>query len=189
MVVPQKLRDIIDYNFALDREKMELVMKKFDVEVEKGLKKATHAGAEIKCFVTYVQRLPTGQEVGKFLALDLGGTNFRVLLIHLNGEQEYDFESEIYAIPQNLMVGTGEALFDHIAMCLSDFTKAYNMQGETLPLGFTFSFPCEQVGLTKGNLIKWTKGFNASNVVSFRFLTTLCHLKFFIETFRSTEMS
>lgn len=166
MVVPQKLRALIDENFTLDHEKMEHIMKKFDGEVEKGLKKATQGASEIKCFVTYVQNLPTGHEVGKFLALDLGGTNFRVLLIHLNGEQEYAFESEIYVIPESLMIGTGQALFDHIAKCLSDFTKLYKIQNEKLPLGFTFSFPCEQVGLTKGILIKWTKGFNASNVVS-----------------------
>lgn len=31
-------------------------------------------------------------------------------------------------------------------------------------MGFTFSFPISQVGLNKGILIKWTKGFNASDV-------------------------
>lgn len=36
---------------------------------------------------------------------------------------------------------------------------------EPLPLGFTFSFPCKQIGLTQGLLIKWTKGFNVSGVV------------------------
>lgn len=40
-----------------------------------------------------------------------------------------------------------------------------HVQNETLPLGFTFSFPCEQIGLTKGLLIKWTKGFNCEGVV------------------------
>lgn len=36
---------------------------------------------------------------------------------------------------------------------------------EKLPLGFTFSFPLEQVGLTKGYLKTWTKGFDCSGVV------------------------
>lgn len=33
-----------------------------------------------------------------------------------------------------------------------------------LPLGFTFSFPCRQEGLTRAKLINWTKGFCASGV-------------------------
>lgn len=35
---------------------------------------------------------------------------------------------------------------------------------EKLPLGFTFSFPCFQEGLTRAKLINWTKGFKASGV-------------------------
>lgn len=167
MVVPQKLRHQIDASFALDKSKLEKFMKRFNDEIDKGLKKETHESSEVKCFVTYVQNLPTGNERGKFLALDLGGTNFRVLLIHLKEERDYEFQSEIFAIPASLMTGTGDALFDHIAKCLAEFTKAHKIEDHVLPLGFTFSFPCRQVGLTKGMLIKWTKGFNASNVVSF----------------------
>lgn len=167
MSVPQKVCDLIDSDFVLDKAKLVDVMIKFEREIRKGLAKATHVDSEIKCFVTYVQNLPTGKEMGKFLALDLGGTNFRVLLIHLKGEENYEFQSKIYAIPQDVTIGTGSSLFDHIAECLADFIKEQKIQHEVLPLGFTFSFPCQQVGLTKGLLIKWTKGFNASDVVSF----------------------
>lgn len=43
---------------------------------------------------------------GKFLALDLGGTNFRVLLIELLGD-ELHHETEIYTIADELRNGTG----------------------------------------------------------------------------------
>ena len=46
--------------------------------------RATNPTANIKCYVTYVTRLPTGKEEGQFLALDLGGTNFRVILAELH---------------------------------------------------------------------------------------------------------
>lgn len=46
-------------------------------------------------------------ERGKFLALDLGGTNFRVLLIEL-GENHFEMKSKIFAIPQHIMLGSGE---------------------------------------------------------------------------------
>lgn len=133
-------------------------------DLEKGLRKTTHDSAIVKCFITYVQDLPNGKERGKFLALDLGGTNFRVLIIKL-GENHFDMQSKIYAIPQKIMTGTGEALFDHIAECLSDFMKDNNVYKERLPLGFTFSFPLKQLGLTKGVLEGWTKGFSCSGVV------------------------
>lgn len=170
MVVPQKLKELIDSKFAVDTPRLEAFRNKFNDEVEKGLKKSTHDEAEIKCFVTFVQNLPTGNEKGDFLALDLGGTNFRVLLIHLKAEAEYVFESQIFDFPQRLMTGTGEELFDYIAKCLADFTKAHKVQYQKLPLGFTFSFPCQQVGLTEGNLLKWTKGFNVKDVVGLKIL-------------------
>ena len=51
--------------------------------IDIGLREKTHADASVKCFPTYVNELPTGTEHGKFLALDLGGTNFRVVVIDI----------------------------------------------------------------------------------------------------------
>lgn len=125
-------------------------------EIKRGLRKETHAAADVKCFVTYVQDLPNGNERGKFLALDLGGTNFRVLLIHLKEANVFHMQSRIYAIPQHIMLGPGLQLFDHIAECLSNFMKEHNVYTERLPLGFTFSFPLTQLGLTKGEFFFFT---------------------------------
>ena len=65
---------------------------------------------------------------------------------------------------QDITQGAGEDLFDYIAECLANFMKDQGIADEVLPLGFTFSFPCQQKGLASGELIKWTKGFTASNV-------------------------
>lgn len=75
-------------------------------------------------------------ERGKFLALDLGGTNFRVLIINL-GDNHFDMQSKIYAIPNHIMTGTGVALFDHIAECLANFMKVGNW---TLIQNFQWNF-------------------------------------------------
>ena len=45
-------------------------------------------------------------EQGYFLALDLGGTNFRVLLVRLKG-QEAIMQNKIFAISEKLMKGSG----------------------------------------------------------------------------------
>ena len=52
-------------------------------EIHRGLNKNTNKTANIKSFVTYVTQLPTGEESGKYLALDLGGTNFRVIVVEI----------------------------------------------------------------------------------------------------------
>ena len=41
------------------------------------------------------------------MALDLGGTNFRVLLLELNADQIH-LDSEVYAVPESIMHGTGD---------------------------------------------------------------------------------
>ncbi|KAK0095455.1 hypothetical protein PV326_008311 [Microctonus aethiopoides] len=149
---------------VLSDDQLRMVMQRLTHEINRGLSKETHNDAIVKCFTTYVQDLPNGTENGKFLALDLGGTNFRVLLITLDG-MNFDMKSKIYAIPQTLMLGSGTQLFDHIAQCLALFIKELKMEKEVLPLGFTFSFPLTQHGLTKGILTTWTKGFNCTGVV------------------------
>ncbi|KAH8276612.1 hypothetical protein KR044_012097 [Drosophila immigrans] len=150
----------------LSDEQMQELTYRILHELRRGLAKDTHPKANVKCFVTYVQDLPNGNERGKFLALDLGGTNFRVLLIHLQENNDFQMESRIYAIPQHIMIGSGQQLFDHIAECLSNFMAEHNVYAERLPLGFTFSFPLRQLGLTKGLLETWTKGFDCAGVVN-----------------------
>nr|CAD7396668.1 unnamed protein product [Timema cristinae] len=142
------------------------IMKRLLTELNRGLGKATHDTADVKCFTTFVQDLPNGTEKGKFLALDLGGTNFRVLIIELGGEHHFDMKSKIYAIPQKIMLGSGKQLFDHIAECLANFMVEHDLSSERLPLGFTFSFPLSQRGLTKGYLVQWTKGFDCSDCIN-----------------------
>ena len=90
------------------------------------------------------------QKVGRFLALDLGGTNFRVVLMEIGEEGKFEMDSEIFAVPKTIMEGSGSQLFDHIAACLASFIKTRNIMEEVLPLGFTFSFPCRQVALRRG---------------------------------------
>lgn len=48
-------------------------------------------------------------ERGDFLALDLGGTNFRVLVVRVMQEGIH-MASEIYVVPTSIMQGTGEAV-------------------------------------------------------------------------------
>ncbi|XP_069877048.1 hexokinase HKDC1 isoform X2 [Dipodomys merriami] len=150
--------------FQLTREQLAGVQDRMRAELEYGLKKKTHALATVKMLPTYVCGMPDGTEKGKFLALDLGGTNFRVLLVKIrSGRRSVRMYNKIFAIPLEIMQGTGEELFDHIVQCIADFLDYMGLKGAQLPLGFTFSFPCRQMSIDKGTLIGWTKGFKATD--------------------------
>ncbi|XP_051897183.1 hexokinase-2 isoform X1 [Pristis pectinata] len=160
----QKMREEILSAFKLSDEQLLEVKRRMKVEMERGLKKETHHTATVKMLATYVRSTPDGTEKGDFLALDLGGTNFRVLLVKVRGgkRRAVEMHNKIYTIPMDAMEGTGEELFDHIVHCIADFLEYMGMKDCMLPLGFTFSFPCEQRNLDEGILLKWTKGFKAS---------------------------
>uniref|UniRef100_A0A672R8C3 Hexokinase-2 n=1 Tax=Sinocyclocheilus grahami TaxID=75366 RepID=A0A672R8C3_SINGR len=148
----------------LSRDQLLEVKKRMEEEMNRGLAKKTHATATVKMLPTFVRSTPDGTERGDFLALDLGGTNFRVLLVRVRSgkRRSVEMHNKIYTIPQDITQGTGEELFDHIVHCIADFLEYMGMKGASLPLGFTFSFPCHQTRLDQGILIKWTKGFKAS---------------------------
>uniref|UniRef100_A0A3Q1CBV6 hexokinase n=1 Tax=Amphiprion ocellaris TaxID=80972 RepID=A0A3Q1CBV6_AMPOC len=152
--------------FRLSLEKLKEVSVRLKKDLIRGLGKHSHHRAAVKMLPTFVRATPDGTEKGDYLALDLGGTNFRVLYVRVVEEQQkvVKMDSKICSIPQEMMLGTGEQLFDHIAQCLGEFLESQDLKGQTLPLGFTFSFPCEQKEIDKSILIRWTKGFSCSGV-------------------------
>ncbi|KAM8759497.1 hexokinase-2 [Acanthopagrus schlegelii] len=149
---------------CLSREQLLEVKRRMSEEMVRGLSKQTHEQASVKMLPAYVRSTPDGTEHGDFLALDLGGSSFRVLLVQVQSGQRHKVKmhQKIYSIPQETMQGTGEELFDHIVDCIAAFLEYMGMRGASLPLGFTFSFPCHQSRLDQGILLKWTKGFKAS---------------------------
>ncbi|NWH39060.1 HXK1 protein, partial [Chloropsis hardwickii] len=151
--------------FLLPMAILQAVKDKMRAELEYGLKREMQGKATVKMLPTYVYGMPDGTEKGKFLALDLGGTNFRVLLVKIKSGRRRSVQmyNKIFAIPLEIMQGTGEELFDHIVQCIADFLEYMGIKGARLPLGFTFSFPCRQASIDKGTLVGWTKGFKATD--------------------------
>uniref|UniRef100_A0A8C3V7I0 Hexokinase-2 n=1 Tax=Catharus ustulatus TaxID=91951 RepID=A0A8C3V7I0_CATUS len=161
-----KMIDKYLYHMRLSDETLLEVSQRFEKEMEKGLGADTNPTASVKMLPTFVRSTPDGTEDGDFLALDLGGTNFRVLRVKVsdNGLRKVEMENQIYAIPEELMRGSGVQLFDHIAECLANFLDKLQIKDKKLPLGFTFSFPCHQTKLDESILVMWTKGFKCSSV-------------------------
>lgn len=120
------------------------------------------------------------------MAVDLGGTNFRVCSVTLNGDTTFNLTYNKVAIPKDLMVtDKAEKLFAFLAIQIENFLKEHHADRfeshlerrntgsapsghkaeEIFHLGFTFSFPVEQLAINKGNLMRWTKGFDIQDAV------------------------
>ena len=79
-------------------------------------------------------------------------------------KQEIFQDDQPVKIPDEVKKSDEVTLFNFIADALIHFVRERKIQ-QKLPLGFTFSFPVHQTGLTAGTLIQWTKDFTADGVV------------------------
>ncbi|KAE8147303.1 hypothetical protein BDV25DRAFT_160658 [Aspergillus avenaceus] len=153
-------------------------VKEYIREMGEGLNKEGTTLSQIPTFVTAV---PNGTEKGLYLAVDLGGTNFRVCSVDLHGDTTFSLTQSKIMIPRELMAsGTSKDLFHFLARQIESFLRIHHNEHfeahlrrrregkgeeELFDLGFTFSFPVRQVGINKGTLIRWTKGFNIPDAV------------------------
>lgn len=149
--------------FTMSDEKMKQVMMYMIYEMVEGLEGRS---STIRMLPSFVYEAEPAQATGVYYALDLGGTNFRVLRVQLaNGKVEKCISSK-FVIPKSALIGEYTDLFDFIAQSVKKMMtdKAPEDLKQRVPLGFTFSFPCDQKTVNSGVLIKWTKGFSTKGV-------------------------
>lgn len=153
----------IDHAFEFTLKDLKKITSNFHDEMKRGL---SGQESSLKMLPAFVNRA-TGLEKGHYLALDLGGTNFRVLMVELDGKGNVEVKHVgKFVIPNAVMRGTGTQLFNFIAQSIQKFLVKNKIDlTEKGKLGFTFSFPIKQKNIVSGVLINWTKGFTASGVV------------------------
>ncbi|KAL3894873.1 MAG: hypothetical protein SGCHY_005021 [Lobulomycetales sp.] len=167
------VRRDLEAELALPREALLRITRQMVIEMRRGL--FSH-GQTLKMIPSYVSKRPTGKESGSYLALDLGGSNFRVCEITLapntSGGSGVRSRQKKFVVREDLKTGTAKELFDFFALCVEQFMlqdlgleKADLSADPPRKLGFTFSFPVQQTSLAKGYLVSWTKGFSATGVV------------------------
>ena len=167
----EKELDRLDESFWVSGNKLKEIAERFCQELGEGLAKHHQ---NIAMHQTWVHHLPSGNEKGTFLTLDLGGTNLRVCQITLHGhEKEGKEKTELnqkqYKVPEELKRGNADGLWDFIAQELEDFVKSKGLinmytKDKPMPLGFTFSYPATQARIDHAVLKTWTKGFDISDV-------------------------
>ncbi|KAJ5484754.1 Glucokinase [Penicillium diatomitis] len=164
--------------FDYPAEEVKRGVEEYIRESNEGLAKENATLSQIPTFVTAV---PNGTEKGLYLAVDLGGTNFRVCSVQLHGDTTFSLTQSKIMIPRELMAsGTSKELFLFLARQIEAFLRIHhnehfeahqrrrrdgNKIEDLFDLGFTFSFPVRQFGINSGTLIRWTKGFNIPDAV------------------------
>jgi hexokinase len=122
---------------------------------------------------SYSHQLPRGTEVGRFVALDVGGSTLRVALVELCGRMSnIGEESRIvsmrnFHITPEIKALEGMAFFDWMAERILETLSAELDQHDgsdgPLPMSMAWSFPIEQTSLAGGKLQGMGKGFSACN--------------------------
>jgi hexokinase len=103
---------------------------------------------------SFNHQLPSGDEKGTFLALDVGGSTFRVALVQLSGRGSKGQESNIlkqstFKINSEVKELKGVLFFDWMAEkieeTLSGQAEGRDMTDTPLPMGLAWSFPIEYI--------------------------------------------
>lgn len=165
-------------DFDYPAEQVQRGVAEYIKQSNEGLAKEGTTLSQIPTFVTAV---PNGTEKGLYLAVDLGGTNFRVCSVLLHGDTTFSLTQSKILIPRELMAsGTSKDLFLFLARQIEAFLRIHHNEHfeahqlrrredyneeDLFDLGFTFSFPVRQCGINRGTLIRWTKGFNIPDAV------------------------
>ncbi|PNS15792.1 hypothetical protein CAC42_4244 [Sphaceloma murrayae] len=131
--------------------------------------------SDISFLPSFHHTLPTGSERGTFLALDVGGSNFRLALISLNTRSHptEDAQTRVlhtltFPITASVRTLRGHAFFtwmsQRIAEMLSSapsitasFTASHPLQ-----MGLAWSFPIHSTSQRSGYLLDMGKGFSAT---------------------------
>ena len=140
--------------FSFTSRDLSHLIAAFQSEMRRGL-----AGdrSSIAMNPSFVSR-PSGAESGRFVTLDLGGTNVRATVVEIAGGALNVLKHDSFRLAT--ASGSASDLFDPIARFLGEVLE----DDREYSLGFIFAFPMNQTGVRSGSLSKWTKELNFDGV-------------------------
>ncbi|GAA5798676.1 hypothetical protein EDC94DRAFT_532470 [Helicostylum pulchrum] len=160
----------LEKEFLLSKQRLEPIVNGFNQEYKTGLKTPSKGLATM--IPSFVTKMPTGNETGSFLSLDLGGTNLRVAAVELKGAGKASVHELKRRPSVELKTGEGSVFFDWIADAIKElitaeakhlFSEAQVQGKEPLSLGVCWSFPVDQTGVDRGTILRMGKGFTLQN--------------------------
>ena len=98
--VEEKVKTILS-SLVIDEKKFKKLVEVFESELDKGLASGL-AGSSLQMENTFIPELLDGTENGNYLALDLGGTNFRVILLEIESGRIMNETIDYYSVEESL---------------------------------------------------------------------------------------
>jgi hexokinase len=162
---PKHMHDVVTpYDHTMD-DFLRDVKRQFEAPVKAGTMLAMSSklqdqfkqkldSSHISMLPSYNHTLPTGQERGTYLALDVGGSTFRVALVELSGRRSNKESMRIVKmrserIDNRVKALQGHDFFDWMADKISDTLEDSEIRKShgtsTLAMGLAWSFPVEYV--------------------------------------------
>ncbi len=151
-------------DFSLSKERFRQIATDFAAAMDDGL---NGRPSPLQMLPAFVGR-PAGNESGKYLALDFGGTNLRVAEVELCGTKKPRI-SKMHKLSLKQAEGgvdytsadvDVDTLFDFIAQQIAIVDNGT----EALLLGHSFSYASEQTSLGRAKLVGWTKEIKVTGV-------------------------
>jgi hexokinase len=99
----QAFLDDVASEFEIDKDRLIKIRDHYLTEMQKGL---DYEDQTLAMIPSYVEGRLTGQEKGNYLALDLGGTNLRVVLVCLEGDGKFKTTSTKSRLTDELKTGS-----------------------------------------------------------------------------------
>ena len=148
----------------ISADTMQGIIKGMHTAMDAGL---TDKPRSLKMLPAYVD-VPTGKETGEYLAVDIGGSNLRVLGVKLEGGGKLSLigQPEQVKLDEKYKTGSAEQLFDLIAETIGRYMRNNKIDpNRPIKLGFTWSFPIIQTDIAIGIHKEWTKGWKIDGVL------------------------
>lgn len=145
--------------FMISSGKLRELVRALMKEMREGLANPKN-NSQMKMLPSFFTSRPKGDEVGSYYSLDVGGTNFRICEVMLEGGGRVRHRQDKHTITPEMKTMHVNELFDNFAQLVSGFLEKHRLDSNTSrKLGLTFSFPVEQVSISDGIMIQWNKGF------------------------------
>lgn len=155
-LVRRQVQTLLEKAFRVTKSDLEIICDAFIKELATGLIVSRHDlpsdateqqrqdASTLPMLPSYVDRLPSGDESGVFLAVDFGGTHVRIIKVIADDSGTPDKQSQSnsvpsklrliqskFIIPDDLKHGSGYVLFDYIADGISNFLKQHPIFSST----------------------------------------------------------
>lgn len=121
--------------------------------------------------------LPTGNERGVYLSVDVGGSTLRVALVQLFGKEAKPvaLHNERHPITERLKCANGEDFFLWIGhkikaaleLCKKKSKLHHSVFNDTLNMGLSWSFPIAQLeDISRGTILTMGKGYKVADQIA-----------------------